>query len=266
MKSVCVFLALGLAGLGAGVTAAAEGAKGSATAPSAPGAGGPGSLSGVWFNNEFKTSAKFATAYQVQMTADGKMPPLQPWAAALLDQRIKDSEAGHPFPTTLSNCLPSGVPQMMFGPKDLPIQIVESPGQVTILFESLTTFRIIHLNEQHPPDPDPTFMGNSVGHWEGDTLVVDTIGLTDRTAIDTVGMPHSDALHLVERFRRTSKTTLELQVTFDDPKTFTQPWTAKTSFRAVPGARVEEYICENNRNRPDASGVSSGVQSSPNSR
>jgi hypothetical protein len=228
-------------------------APGSAPAAAVP--TGPGSLSGIWFNNEFKSSAQFATINQVQMAADGRLPPLQPWAAALLDKRIKDSDAGRPFATTLSNCLPSGIPQMMFGPKLLPIQILETPGQITILFENMTTFRIIRLNQPHPMDPDPSFMGDSVGHWEGDTLVVDTIALTEKSTIDTVGMPHSDALHLVERFHRTAQDRLELEVAFEDPKTFTRPWTAKTSFGAAPDARIEEYVCENNRNGSD-----SGVQ------
>jgi hypothetical protein len=147
----------------------------------------------------------------------------------------------------MSKCLPAGVPQMMFGPR-LPLQILETPGQVTILVEPLTNFRIIYLNEPHSEDPDPSFMGESVGHWEGDTLVVDTIAQLDRTTLDPIGMPHSDALHVVEKFRRTGKDSLELVVTIDDPKTFTRPWTAATTFKSEPGLRVQQYFCENQRN------------------
>jgi hypothetical protein len=224
---------------------------------------GPGSLSGIWTNSDYKRADVFDVRSNVLRTADAKLPPLQPWAAKLLEERIKAGEAGHPFATTKSRCLPSGVPAMMFGPA-LPIQILETPGQVILLNEELAYFRIIRLNVKHVPDPDPSYMGDSVGHWEGGTLVVDTIGLTDRTTLDGIGMPHSDALHVVERFRRVAPALIEIRFTIDDPKTFTRAWTTTTHFKPTPpGRRIEEYICENNRNQPDASGVTSGVQSSP---
>ncbi len=137
---------------------------------------------------------------------------------------------------------------MMFYP-GLPIQILETPGQVTMLNEQLTNYRAIYLDAKHETDPDPTFFGDSIGHWEGDTLVVDTIGLTTRTTLDQPGMPHSEDLHVIERYRRTGDKTLELKVTIDDPKVFTVPWTTVTHFEMTPSdRRIEEYICENNRN------------------
>jgi hypothetical protein len=142
---------------------------------------------------------------------------------------------------------------MMQPPPQLPIQILETPGQITILFESLTTFRIIRMNEAHPADPDPTFFGNSVGHWEGDTLLVDTVALKEVTTIDDV-VPHSDELHVTERFRRTGPATMEILETIDDPRTFTKPYTYRFSFKRVPGQKLKEFICENNRNAPDAEG------------
>jgi len=208
---------------------------------------GPGSLAGVWANSDYDRGRVYDPRRQVLKTADGKMPPLQPWAAALLEKRIEDAESGQIFATTLSQCLPSGVPAMMFYP-GLPIQILETEGQVTMLNEQFTNWRIVRLNSKHDEDPDPGFFGDSVGHWEGDTLVVDTIGLTTRTALDQPGMPHSDALHVVERYRRTGENTLELKVTIDDPKVFTSTWTAVTHFELAPAdRRIEEYICENNR-------------------
>jgi hypothetical protein len=208
---------------------------------------GSGSLAGVWANSDYDRGRVFDPRRQVLRTADGKMPPLQPWAAELLEKRLKDAEEGKIFPTTLSQCLPSGVPAMMFYP-GLPIQILETPGQVTMLNEQFTNWRLIYLDAQHDPDPDPSFFGDSIGHWEGDTLVVDTLGLTTRTALDQPGMPHSDALHVVERYRRTGAKTLELLVTIDDPKVFTAAWTAVTHFELAPAdRRIEEYICENNR-------------------
>jgi hypothetical protein len=200
----------------------------------------------------------FDPSRQVLRTIDGKLPPLRPWAAELLEKRLKEGENGHVFVTPLSQCLPSGVPAMMFYP-GLPIQILETPGQVTMLNEQLTNYRLIYLNAQHETDPDPTFFGDSVGHWEGDTLVVDTIGLTTGTTLDQPGMPHSEALHVIERYRRTGARALELRVTIDDPKVFTAPWTTVTHFvLAPPDRRIEEYICENNRNVSNSGHV--GVQ------
>ena len=135
---------------------------------------------------------------------------------------------------------------MMFG-SGLPHQTLESPGQVTILVEELSYFRIIRLNAKHQEDPDPTFMGDAVGHWEGGTLVVDTIGLSDQTLLPG-GIPHSEQLHVVERFRRTSKDRIELLMTFEDPKAFTTPWTTVTHLKIESNRRISEYYCENNRN------------------
>jgi hypothetical protein len=207
---------------------------------------GPGSLSGIWVNDGYRSSARFKLQEGLIVTEKGEAPPLQPWAAKLREDRLAAAVAGRPYATTKSRCLPGGVPQVMFGPK-LPVQFLETPTQVTILIEEFMDFRIVRLNARHREDPDPTFMGDSIGHWEGDTLVIDTIGLTDRTALDPVGTPHSDALHVVERIRRVDKDTLDVVVEFDDPKAFTGRWTARTAFKAVPEWQIQENVCENNR-------------------
>ena len=219
---------------------------------------GPGTLDGVWTLTGYKGSGRWSERDRVQHTTDGALPPMQTWAAELLEKRIIDAGQGNFFANTLTQCLPGGMPLMMFG-APYPIQIIETSGQVAMLFEEQNHFRIIHLNQKkHPDDPDPTFMGHSIGHWAGSTLVVDTVGLTDRTTIDQIGMPHTDSLHLVERYRLQDKNTLEVVVTIDDPKTFTKPWDAKAIYkRAAPGTSVSEYICENNRNAPDANGFTS---------
>jgi hypothetical protein len=222
-----------------------------ALAQSAPAAGarkgGPGSLNGIWSTLGYKGSAQNPPRTRVVLQIDGKWPPLLPAASKLLEERIALSEKGQPFPNTLVQCLPGGVPEMTFG-APYPMQIIESPGQVTMLYEMYNHFRIVYLNGRHPEDPDPTFMGHSTGRWEGDTLVVDTIGLTDRTTIDEVGIPHSDELHVVERYRRTDANTLEIIVTLDDPKTFSRPWDAKAIYKAAaPGITLMEYICENTK-------------------
>jgi hypothetical protein len=213
---------------------------------------GPGSLNGMWTTVGYKGSQRNSPLERVVKTVDGKLPPMQPWAAKLLDERIKmTTEKGVPFTNTLMECLPGGVPEMVFG-SPYPAQIVESPGQVTMLYEMYNHYRVIYMNEQHPDDPEPSFMGHSTGHWEGDTLVVDTVGLTDRTTIDEIGIPHSENLHVIERYRRVNKDTLEIMVTIDDPKTFTRPWDTKVTYRAgTPGMKFIEFICENNRSARD---------------
>jgi hypothetical protein len=202
----------------------------------------------------YKTSRASARS-RVAATAEGKAPPLLPAAAALLEKRLADADRGYPFANTLASCLPGGMPLMVIAGAPYPIQVLETPGQVTMIFEEQNHFRVILLDGKHPEDPDPGFMGHSIGHWEGDTLVVDTVGLNDRTTIDQVGMPHSEDLHLLERWRRLDGSTLEVRVTLTDSKTFSSPWQTRSVYRSVPpGTGVGEYVCENNRNAPDAQG------------
>jgi hypothetical protein len=241
---VRVLAALIVGGIAA--TMAAEPMANTAAPPAAV-RGGPGSLAGIWTVQGYKGSMFYPARDRVARTLDGEWPPLRPEAAATLEKRVADSDRGDPFPTTLAECLPGGVPEMVFG-SPYPVQILETPGQVTILHEMSNFFRIIHLDGRHPQDPDPTFMGHSIGRWEGASFVVDTIGLTDRTSVDEVGIPHSDALHVTERYRRVDSATLDIILTIDDPKVFTKKWEAKVVYKAArPGARLIEYICENNR-------------------
>jgi hypothetical protein len=182
-----------------------------------------------------------------------------------MQQRQKDAEAGHPYAFSKSRCLPAGTPGSMFPPAALPIQILETPGQITVLFEEFNQFRIIKMNQKHNPDPDPGYFGDSVGHWEGDTLVVDTIGISDKTSLGGGGVPHSEALHVVERIRHTGKDTIEDQVTMEDPKAFVGVWKMNNTLKRVPGAHLAEYFCDNDRNTPDATGRT-GVALPSNSR
>ena len=146
--------------------------------------------------------------------------------------------------TTLGpDCVPLGVPQSFVTP--YPFQIVQTPKFILMVFEYPNTFRFIPTDGRpHPPDPDPTWMGDSVGHWEGDTLVVDAIGFNDKTEVS--GYMHTESLHVVERFRRV-ETGLQYDVTVDDPNVFASPWTLPT--RILPFRpdleRVDEYVCEN---------------------
>ncbi len=132
-----------------------------------------------------------------------------------------------------------------------PMQIIHLPGQVMMVFEYDHFVRFIDLERrQHPKDLNPSWMGDSIGHWEGDTLVVDTVGLNDKTWLDQVGHPHSEALHVIERFRRPDHDTLMDDITIDDPKAYAKPWTGQQIFALKRGWHLLEYICEDNMADP----------------
>ncbi len=144
-----------------------------------------------------------------------------------------------------ADCMPTGVPLAYFVPYQW--EIVQGLDKVVILYEYLHMFRVIPINGSHPADPDPTWMGDSVGHWEGDTLVVDTIGFNDRTELPGA-YRHSEALHVVERFHRTDFDHLDWEATVEDPNVFAKPWTLTRTFPLRTDLdKVDEYVCENNK-------------------
>lgn len=237
------------------VWVAKAGALSSAAAEKTDLPAGPGSLTGVWVkvgdpSGSVQVDSELYDPNIVLKTAGGAPVPLQPWAARLVDSRLKDAAAGHPYASTQARCLPPGVPDMMF--EYGPVQILETPGQVTILRQELTFFRIIRMNQHHLRHSAPSFAGDSVGRWQGDTLLVDTIGLTDKTGVRFI-MPHSQDLHVIERYRRIDKDQIEVRATIDDPKTFTKTWTEVNRLKRLT-TPLTEYFCENNRNGVDANG------------
>jgi len=143
-----------------------------------------------------------------------------------------------------SDCMPLAGPQAFSVPYQF--QIVESAHSVAILYGYPGTFRTIPTDGgPHPADPDPTWMGDSIGHWEGDTLVVDTVGFNDKTEIN--GFRHTEALHIIERFRRPDANTLQYEATMEDPNVFVKPWTvARTFSLRTDLAKVDEFVCEHN--------------------
>jgi hypothetical protein len=197
-------------------------------------------LSGVW------------SGRQNADTFSPNDPPLQAWAEA----KFRSVKPGYgPHASALSDdplldCLPPGVPRILLIP--FPMQIVQIPGEVIMLFEYDHYVRHIYVDRrEHPKDIDPTWMGDSIGKWEGDTLVVDTVGLSDKSWLDQVGHPHSDALHVVERVRRVDHETLQDDITIDDPKAYTKPWTGQRTFKLRPGWHLMEYICEDHMEEPN---------------
>ncbi len=203
------------------------------SAPAPRSADGKPDLNGVWVvrNGNFF------------LTWDLKPEEMRPWAAALYKQR----EANFRRDTDGIACLPPG-PKAAIGVGPFPIKILQTPGLTVILHEYDTMFRQIFTDGRAlPEDPNPTWMGYSVGHWEGDTLVVTTAGFNDRSTIDLAGHPHTEALRVTERFHRRDVGHLDVQITFDDPKAYTRAWTLPMEFGLVPDDDLMEYVCENER-------------------
>ncbi|PYU31799.1 MAG: hypothetical protein DMG31_11470 [Acidobacteria bacterium] len=128
------------------------------------------------------------------------------------------------------------------------MEIFQVPTRVVIIREGTQVMRQIYMNRQHRNDLYPTYSGDSIGKWEGDTLVVDTIGFNDKTWIDSGGLPHSEALHVVERIRRLDHDTLVDDVMIEDPMAYTKPFTAQQVYKLKPGWEIQELVCtENNK-------------------
>jgi hypothetical protein len=203
-------------------------------------------LSGLWSRLR---DAAVPRGYEMFILDYGKSDsPMTPWAAA----KFKVTNAmyhGDDPSTVLADpvfqCFPPGVPRIYLF--NFPVQIVQIPGQVLMLFEYDHFVRRIYTDGRpHDSEQGPLWMGDSIGKWEGDTLVVDTTNFNDKTFIDRVGRPHTDALHVVERMRRIDQNSLEIAFTIDDPKAYTKPWSAKLIFESKPTWKVLEQICEDN--------------------
>ena len=163
----------------------------------------------------------------------------RPAAAALFLQRAVNLRHDNP----VTHCLPPG-PQAIFAAGSTRYyRIVQSPGVIALLFE-LGGFRQIYTDGRAlPKDPNPTWMGYSVGHWEGDTLVVETAGFNDKTWLDMVGHPHSERLRVTEKFRRSDFGHMQVQVTYDDPETMTRPLTISVAVTYAADTDMLEYVC-----------------------
>jgi hypothetical protein len=172
----------------------------------------------------------------------GEDVPFQPWAKQLYDRRVASNGVGLPS----EHCLPHGLPGAMMIP--IGFQIVQTPAQFTVLFEEFNYFRRIFTDGRSLPEViNPTWFGYSVGKWDKDTLVVDTIGFNDLSWLDISGYPHSEALHTTERFTRPDFGHMDLAVTIDDPKAYTKPWTPTLHFDLQADYEMIEEICDNER-------------------
>src|ERR1700723_361668 len=152
-------------------------------------------------------------------------------------------------PTTVSavGCFPPGMPRLYLQP--FPMEIIQVPGRVIMLFEFSHFIRQIYTDgRKHNTALGPTWLGDAIGHWDGDTLVVDTIGFNDKTWLDRAGHPHSADLHLVERIRRVDDKTLTDDISIEDPKAYTKPWGGQITFQLRPTWNITEMVCEDNVN------------------
>jgi hypothetical protein len=171
----------------------------------------------------------------------GDPAPYQPWAA----QKVLESFNKRAIDDPTARCLPAGIPRLhSFGL--FPLQIVQTPRQIIILYEYMNVFRIIPLNAKHPDDAEPTYMGDSVGRWEGNTLVVDITNFNDKTWLLGAGTFHSDQLHIVERYTRVDKDQINYDVVMEDPKVLTKPWTYHSTMMLRDGTRIHESVCAEN--------------------
>ena len=169
--------------------------------------------------------------------------PFQPWAAALFRHR-RDNESKED-PT--GDCIPGGVPRSDAVP--YPFKIVNSDKMVIILYEAVHSYRQIFTDGRElPKDPNPTWMGYSVGHWDGNDFVAQTAGFNDKGWLDNDGRPATDARHVTERFRRKDFGNMDILITIDDPKAYTKPWNVTLPLKLLPDTDLLEYVCnENNK-------------------
>ena len=245
-KVVDIVLGAACAAFGLGVELSFAQTADPPPGPLAPPSKDPRDFNGVW------QQKGYMIRYPV---VGGGSAPYLPWSGAEAKRRSDAQKAGAPITDSTAQCMPSGMPRVMGAP--YPIKIIQTKKEAIILHEVQHLFQFVYMDEQHPTDLDPTFMGHSVGHWEGDALVVDTTALKGGTLINEAGDPHSDKLHLIQRWSKSAdgKVLTDL-LTVDDPGAYSKPWSIEFKYYWRPEIRFIEYICEeNNRNVTDADGV-----------
>ena len=210
-----------------------------APAPKLP--DGKPDFSGIWRGPDGK--------YLENLGADGIEIPMQPWAEQLYKQRLASDAKDRPG----GRCLPHSVTD--FDGHFTPRKVIHQPGLLVMLFESYHSYRQIFTDGRPlPAERDPAWYGYSVGKWEGDTLVVDTVGVKEATWLDDSGHPHSDALHIIERFRRPDFGHIDLQLTIDDPKAYKKPWTVHLGWEYMADTELLDWVCENEKDNAHIQG------------
>ena len=167
--------------------------------------------------------------------------PFLPWSLKLFNERVETIGKDDPE----ARCLPVGIPRAIFDP--YPFQIVQLPDRVIFLFEGDNPPRIVPLDrKEHPKNVNPTWLGDAIGHYEGDTLAIDGTGFNGRSWLDQAGHAQTEQAHIVERYTRTDSRTLKYEVTIDDPGAYSKPWVAANTVSWRPGMELMEYVCNEN--------------------
>jgi len=217
----------------AGIPRDASG-KPNLTAAAPRAADGRADLSGLW-------QLGIEIGYAANITAELARSDVQPWAESLSRTRLEEFGKDDP---EITGCKPGGPRHITRGGLS---KIIQTPNLVIILFEDLSYRQIFLDGRRMPKDPNPTWMGYSIGHWDGDTLVVETSGFNDRTWLDFAGHPHSEDLRMTERFHRRDFGHMDLQVTLVDPMVYAKPITMSAGGNFVPDTDLIEYVCENEK-------------------
>jgi hypothetical protein len=206
----------------------------------------PHDLSGVWFDDHPRPITVMQRYWAYKFT-EGE-PPMTPWGQSQFDA-AKPSFGPHAFPLAETNdpvyhtCIPIGFPRIFLYP--LPFQIVQTPGEVILLFEYDSHRHQIYTDGRaHDTSLGPLWMGDAIGHWEGDTLVTDTVNFNGKTWLDRIGHPHSEALHVIERIRRVDHDHMVDDLTIEDSKAYTKPWNVQLMFVLKPKWTIAEAFCE----------------------
>jgi hypothetical protein len=214
----------------------------------------PANLTGTWQRYGFISRPGVDPRYAAP--PEGKMVLKAKYAKAY-NERTKAEQAsdaeGKPIAAAGVDCLPYGMPEMMSA--IYPLEILQTPGQVTIIAEAFSQVRRIYLDQPQVKigDLPPGYYGHSVGHWEGDTLVVDTIGVKE-SVLGHEEMPHSDQMRITERFHLVAPDILHDEITVADPVTLVKPWTFTFAYKRMPHYEMQEYVCENNHEYVDDKG------------
>jgi hypothetical protein len=238
-------------------SASSKGAKAIA-APSAP-----VNLSGVWRRSRRPPDkSRRYTIYELAFSITSETPPMTPWAKEKYEankpnigpRAVSLTDTNDP----IMQCFPPGVPRVYLI-RGEPVEIAQTPGRVLMLFEYDHFVRNIYTDGRgHPKDLNPSWMGDAIGKWEGDTLVVDTVGFNDKTWLDNDGHPHTEDLRVVERIRRTNHETLTIDTTIEDPKAYNKPWGGHAVYELKPDWNIGEMVCEDNISYGDMQKESEG--------
>ena len=201
----------------------------------------PGKPGPVWDQKHPLSPTDFSVAWE----GNDDNPILQPWTAAEVRKHAEAAHAGTPIPSPQEVCQPSGVPNVITLPA--PVQFIQQPNEIVILYQRDHQLRHIYMNVTHSANPATSWYGESIGHYEGDTLVIDTIGMNDKTPVDLFGTPHTEALHVVERYRLIDDgSQLEVVFTVEDSQAFTTAWSARMVYGRANGQALTEEICAEN--------------------